>query len=233
MASNQLPIQIRRNLDEKMDLLFGRVLTGFRCPLGYQSRLELGWCNLDLADVERVRAVMHLGVLLPTIAINIFVDYSTGPAIASHGLRGIRMRLFGRDAPDADPVLIGMVNKPMPTSRAFIASRLGQPIARDFFKWLDEAVSLSNDINIAMSTYADIMKMSRTAGHLHRVCPELYSLSNLRPLPRASAIPHEWSSYPRRPVEWLVQTISKCLLLPESDAKWSKRSEYTWPVVGE
>lgn len=146
------------------------------------------------------------------------------------------MRMFGRDAPDADPVLVGMVNKPMPTNRELIASRLGQPIARDFFKWLDEAVDLSNDIIQALETYRDIMKMAKTTGHLRRMVPELYCLAiglNQSPAFRASSVPHEWQAYPRRPVDWLTQLIAKCLLLPESDARWSKRSEHTWPVIGE
>jgi hypothetical protein len=129
-----------------------------------------------------------------------------------------------------------MVNKPMNSDRAFIASRLGYAIAQPFFKWLDEAVTLSNDINMAMETYRDIMKMVKTAGHLRRMVPELYCLAiglNQNPSFRASAVPHEWCSYPRRPVEWLADTIAKCQLLPESDAKWSKRDQHTWPIVGE
>jgi hypothetical protein len=128
-----------------------------------------------------------------------------------------------------------MANKPMNSSRVHIASRLGANIAAEFFKWLDEAVVLSNDINTALETYRDIMKMARTAGHLRRMVPELYGLAlglNQGPS-RTSAVPYEWSSYPRRPVEWLTHTIAKCLLLPESEARWSKRDQHTWPVIGE
>lgn len=223
MASNNLPQQVRTSLDARMDSLFGRVLTGFPCPLGYHSRLELGWCNLEPEQVERVRAVLDLGVLMPVTSMHIFVGTT-------------HLRMFGRDAPDADPVLAGMVNKPMNSDRAFIASRLGYVIAKPFFKWLDEAVALSNDINMALGTYRDIMKMVKTAGHLRRMVPELYSLAlglNQNPSVRSSSVPHEWQKYPRRPVEWLTDTIAKCALLPESDAKWSKRDQYTWPIVCE
>lgn len=228
MASTNIPALVRADLDMRMDALFGRVLTGFPCPLTYGERLELGWCNISPENRDKIRAVAPLGVLAPHAQMRIYIGNN-------------HFRMYGYDAPNAgaNPVLLGMVNAPAtPTisDRRYIMHRIGQAAATKLFKWFDDAVSLSHDINTAVETYHDIMKMAKTAGHLHRMVPELYRLVpglNQNPSFRASAVPHEWSNYPRKPVVWLTDTIAKCSLLAESKARWSKRREHTWPVIGE
>lgn len=223
MGSSNIPHQIRTGLDQRMDLLFGRVLTGFPCPLTYAERQELGWCNISEEERDQIKAVVPLGVLMPHTMMRIYVG-------------SYHFRMYGRDAPDADPVLTGMVNRPPISDKAHITARMGKTTAAKLFKWVDEAVNLTHDLNTAMETYNDIMKMAKTAGHLHRMVPELYRLAiglNQNPSFRASATPHEWSNYPRKPVVWLIDTIAKCSLLAESEAQWSKRCDHTWPVVGE
>jgi len=227
MASNQLPQAAKTQLKEKLDVLFGRVLTGFPCPLDFHQRQELVRCNNSDEDVCRIKAVQHLGVLNEVRRVIMFIPCAN---------RDIQIRIFAWDSPTNDTAFRGCTNRAFPVGAALanmVAHRLGRGAYDQFARWVRNAVGLSEDINMALETFDEIMKFTRTAGHLRRMVPELYRLAGLPQITssRSSAVPYDWSSYPRQRVEWLTATIAKCQLLPESIDKWSERSKYTWPVV--
>lgn len=233
MASSVLPERVKRALDARVDLLFGRVIAAMPCPLTYNDRHVLGRCNVSQQEAQMIEAAAHLGVLNEVEYMNVHVEKTAGGS-------PYWIRLYGADAPDYgvcgnfNPRMVGMAHRESNPDRGNIVSRLGLMKATQYFKWVEDTVAQSEDIAIALETIRDIMKMARTAGHLHRMVPELYRLCpGLAPNPRASAVPYEWSKYPRQPVEWLTSTIARCSLLPETDTKWSERSKHTWPVVRE
>lgn len=231
MASNQLSTATRHWLETKLDSLFGRVLTGFTCPLTYSERITLCRCNLSTEEVKSIEAVEALGVLRRDYRMIVRIDKPSGAG-------ELQLRMHAHDASiNISTALVGVANRGIPPDRGLIASRLGREAAGRFFRWFDEAVQLSEDINLALTIHNDIMGMARTAGHLRRMAPELYRLSGCNPdlTLRSSAVPYEWSAYSRRNGDHLASTLAKCLLLPDVDdqIRWSMRNNYTWPIVGE
>lgn len=234
MASNQLTQQTKYAIMETLDKLFGRMLTGFKCPLTLAQRYQLARCNLSdetLEAILRVEERCH-----STLREVVVVIYT----IAKAGGNGTLMfKLRASDAPDhPEPTFFGIAVAPTCTNRDAIAYRLGCSTAHDFFMWLDQAVDLSEDILCALQTAKDVMDMAKTPGQLRRMVPELYAVAPLNQKitqSQRSALPYKWAEYPRRNVELLVDLMAKCKLLSEDDdnALWSKRQFFTWPIVQE
>lgn len=229
MASNQLSDSNRKELEALMDCLFGRVLKGFPCPLTYRERTTLCRLNLSPAEAEAVENIEDYGVLNEKDFMHVFIDRASGQG-------HIHLKVWADDAPGNYDNFLGLANKEnTDTNRATIESRLGLKVTTGFLKWLDEAQQLGEDIERAKRVFNDIMKMATTAGHLRRMCPELYRLARLKsPSTRASAVPYEWSAYPRRDVDHLTTVIAKLSLLPQQRSAapvWSCAENYTWPLI--
>lgn len=237
MASNQLPTSIRTRLKNKLDSIFGRVLRGFACPLTWQEREILARCNLSDEDDQHIQALRGTGTLNMEHQAPVYLSLASGENIL------LRLHISDSEAParnfEGVSRIVSYGQHPFPRRR--IAARLGDDVARGFFDWLEQAVVLSREIDNSLAAFEDIMRMTKTAGHLRRMVPELYRLLpalNQTSLSRTSAVPYEWSSYPRQNVELLTHTIAKCLLLEDDgDAKWGKatwslQESRTWPVMG-
>lgn len=227
MASNQLSTGSREVLKQKLDLLFGRVIKALPCPLTYNERTLIGRMNLSEDDAQTVAYVERFGVLNHQEYMHIYVDSRVPGAPPLH------MCMLPTDAVPPHDTFRGFANSPTDSNRFRIAERIGPVVATNFFKWLEDATQLTVDITDGRATFQAIMDMVSTEGHLRRMVPELYRLIRSSPNPqtRASAVPYEWSAFPRQRVDQLVSIMAKCQLLPESEVKWSDIGEHTWAVI--
>lgn len=227
MASNQLSLKSRDLLWKRLDHLWGRALLALPCPLNYDERLALAQTNILERDIEAINRVRPLGVLIGVPRVVFTIE-------GHHYKDEIQFNLYG--AMDED--FFGVRNVPTCKRRNMICERLGHPTAHRFFEWLDNAVELSIQIELARLTAQDVMGMVKTAGHLRRMVPELYKLAGSPGVTgRASAVPYEWAAYPRERIAKLTETLAKLSLLqaqPDGDSTewlWSKREGFTWPLV--
>lgn len=222
MASNQLSDQVRNDILKDLDSIFGRAVHFLEFPLADpedQRKLVLARIN-DQAVLDSLDAIcvsdwsdfLLNSRRMNTVRVEGWPQIHLVSAVPLHGIPA-----------DGDSISVERVNQ-----------RLGAKKAMALLGWLEQATVLDKEIEAATETVDDILKMVRTAGQLKRMVPEL--IKHLRPehqkllakQSRTSAVPYEWSAYPRVAVENATNTVAKCLLLPYTTLTWKERFEQTW-----
>lgn len=232
MATNTLSANTRMYLASQVNKLFGRMLLALECPLTLVERADLAYCNIEPHHMSAIRQVRYLGVLLPSELVA--MRFATVPAGGS-----IHVNLHSFDSDQPDGLFHGARDGTgRPLSRAYVAQRVGHPLATRFFRWLDQTAAVTAEINRAYQTHQHIMDMATTCGHLHRMVPELYKLAGSPgTASRHASVPYAWHAYDRARVADLTTMMAKCSLLkpqPDGDSTewlWTKRDQFTWPTL--
>lgn len=96
------------------------------------------------------------------------------------------------------------------------------PRYKELVDWTVGYSALRDECRAAFDTAKEIVGMTKTAGQLKRMVPELMQYLStaqrdaINAQKRASSLPYEWAAYPREKVWDMLTTISKCYLMPDT-----------------
>lgn len=119
--------------------------------------------------------------------------------------------------------------------------RIGQARFDEFLAWAEAADSMSREIAVALSVVDEILTMTKTAGQLARMIPDMVPYlspemqQEVASQKRASQLPYEWAAYPRDKVDAALITLGKCHLVKDLVDDSSKHitfggDNFSWAV---
>jgi hypothetical protein len=139
------------------------------------------------------------------------------------GNPAVRDDLLGRAFMHLPPAPEG----PLVTMAAFEAA-FGEH-AKTLLSWARNYAQLVGECESAIKTCKELIAMINTAGQLRRMCPEMVQYLPeekrlaLEMQPRTSAVPHDWSAFPRNRVYRMVETMAKCWMIPRGDDRYAQK----------